>query len=346
MKVFNIIRSQEWWAHKLPPLLAIGYATALMSTQLLYKVALWLVFLLSSLVVGAIYVSVINDITDLEEDIASGKSNRIQQVPPKFRWIIPAACVLLGIGFGYFIYPDLLSCLLYLLSWIVFSLYSIEPVRLKNRGILGVLADGCGSHVFTSLLMVSSVSYVTKQPINWIWFCSAGIWALCYGLRGILWHQFADRENDIKVNLNTYASKVAPQDFKNKGILLVALEIISLTVMLYEIDLAAPVIALVLYFILVYIRYDRYKNQLIIVMKTDDRPFQILMADYYQMLFPISLLVFAVSLNTVNLIILAIHVLLFPYVLWLALYDYVIYAAAIFFKRFRMSGNNNNNNNI
>jgi hypothetical protein len=341
MKIFNIIRSQEWWAHKLPPLLAIGYATALMSPVPLYKVALWLIFLLSSLVVGAIYVSVINDITDLEEDIASGKSNRIQQVPAKFRWLIPAGCIVIGLGFGYFLYPDLLSCLLYLLSWIVFSLYSIEPVRLKNRGILGVLADGCGSHVFTSLLMVSSVSYITQQEINWIWFASAGIWALCYGLRGILWHQFADRDNDIKVNLNTYASKISPQDFKKKGRLLFYLEIVSLAAMLYQINLAAPVLALVMYFVLVYIRYDRYKNQLVIIMKTDDRPFQILMADYYQMLFPISLLLFSVTLNSTNVILLMIHILLFPYLLWLALYDYVIYTAAIFFKRYRMAGNKN-----
>jgi hypothetical protein len=189
--------------------------------------------------------------------------------------------------------------------------------------------------------MVSSVSYITQQEINWIWFASAGIWALCYGLRGILWHQFADRDNDIKVNLNTYASKISPQDFKKKGRLLFYLEIVSLAAMLYQINLAAPVLALVMYFVLVYIRYDRYKNQLVIIMKTDDRPFQILMADYYQMLFPISLLLFSVTLNSTNVILLMIHILLFPYLLWLALYDYVIYTAAIFFKRYRMAGNKN-----
>jgi hypothetical protein len=336
MKVFNVIRSQEWWAHKLPPLLAIGYATGLMSPVPLYKVALWLVFLLSSLVVGAIYVSVINDITDLEEDIASGKSNRIQQVPVKYRWLIPGTCILMGFGFGYFLYPDLLSCLLYLLSWIVFSLYSIKPVRLKNRGIWGILADGCGSHVFTSLLMVSSISYITNQSINWIWFGAAGVWALCYGLRGILWHQFADRENDIKVNLNTYASKISPSAFINKGRTLFIIEAVSLGIMLFEINLAGPLVGLALYFILVFIRYDRYKNQLIIVMKTDERPFQILMADYYQMIFPVSLLLYASITNSLNLIVLAIHIVLFPYVLWLALYDYAIYTGAIFFKRFRV----------
>jgi len=324
MKIFKVIRSAEWWAHKLPPLLAIGYATALMSPVPLYRVAMWLIFLLSSLIVGAIYVSVINDITDLEEDLASGKSNRIQQVPVRWRWLIPAGCIFIGLVFGYFLYPDLLSCTLYLLSWIVFSLYSIKPIRLKNRGILGVLADGCGSHVFTSLLMVSSISYVTQQQINCIWFTAVGIWALCYGLRGILWHQFADRANDIKVNLNTYASKVEPADFKNKTKILISLELTALAVLLYELSLLACIIAMFIYIVLVFYRYKRYNNEIILVMRANDKPYQILLADYYQMFFPLSLLVAASLTNHTNIIILVVHITIFPYVIWLAIKDYAL----------------------
>jgi len=340
MNIANILRAQEWWAYKLSPLLAIGYATAIVAEVPMYTVILWLMFLLAALVVGATYVSVINDITDLDEDLASGKSNRIQQVPARFRWLIPAVCVLLGFVFGYFLYPDLLSCLLYLCSWIVFSLYSIKPVRLKNRGILGVFADGCGAHVFPSLLIVSSVTYSTHQSMNWVWFGAVGIWALCYGLRGILWHQFADRENDIKVNLNTFASKINPEHFKPQVRMIFAVEAIAFAVILYILSLTVTLIALFLYFILVFIRYRRYKSEVILVMKKDERPFQILMADYYQLLFPISLLLFSLSLNSLNLIPLVIHILLFPYILWRALYDYVVYTAAVFTKIFRKLGNN------
>lgn len=335
MKILNVIRSHEWWAYKLPPLLAIGYATTLMTDTPLYKVALWLIFLLCSLIIGAIYVSVINDITDLEEDIASGKSNRIQQVPKQYRWIIPAFCILLGIVFGYFLYPDVLSCFLYSLSWIVFSLYSIKPFRLKNRGILGVIADGCGSHLFPSLLMVSCMSYVTNQQIDYIWFTAVGIWALAYGLRGILWHQFSDRENDIKVNLNTYASRVEPTEFKDKAKFIIVVEFFALTIMLFKIDLIITVIALIFYYVLVFLRYRINKTQVIIILKSDDRPYQIIMADYYQMFLPISLLLVATSINIINVSVLIIHVSLFPYVLWLAIYDFAFFARALVFKKHR-----------
>lgn len=332
MKGFNIIRSQEWWSHKLPPLLAIAYATALMSPLPFYRVALWAVFLLSSLIVGAIYVSVINDITDLDEDVASGKSNRIQQIPKQLRWIIPAICVLMGFVFGYFLYPDLLSCFLYFSSWIIFSLYSIKPIRLKNRGIWGVLADGCGSHVFTSLLMVSSITFITKGSIDWVWFSAVGVWSLMYGLRGILWHQFSDRENDLKVNLNTYASKIEPEKFKSNSIILLIVELLALTILLYKIKLPIVFTGLILYFLLVFLRYKINKTQVIIILKNNGQTFQIIMADFYQMFFPISILVAACSINISNIIVMVIHIFLFPYILWLAIYDYIYFIKVILLK--------------
>ncbi|WP_316839574.1 UbiA family prenyltransferase [Pedobacter gandavensis] len=335
MSIFNVIRSQEWWSYKLPPLLAIGYATALMSEVPLYQVAFQLLFLLSALIVGAIYVSVINDITDLEEDLASGKSNRIEKVPPKLRWLIPVACLLLGLMFGYLLYPDLLSCVLYLLSWIVFSLYSIKPIRLKNRGFWGVLADATGSHLFTSLLMVASISYVTHQEINLVWFIAVAGWSLCYGLRGILWHQFSDRENDLKVNLNTYASHILPADFKKYAILIMTLECSCLLLMLYELQSAYALIFLVLYFTLVLGRYLLYHTQLILILFNKEKPFQILMADYYQVFFPMALLLAAVQLNPKNLIILLIHALLFTEGLKRAFIDYIKFFRFLLFKKHR-----------
>ncbi|RNL52537.1 UbiA family prenyltransferase [Pedobacter jejuensis] len=323
MKVFKTIRSQEWWTYKIPPLLAIGYATSTFSSVPLFHNSLQLILILISLVVGAIYVSVINDITDLEEDIASGKSNRIQHIKPKFRWLIPASCVLIGILFEYFFYPDLLSCSLYLCSWIVFSLYSIKPFRFKNRGILGLLADACGSHVFTSLLMVSSVSYITKQEINWIWFSSVGVWALCYGLRGILWHQFADRDNDIKVNLNTYASKVEPASFILKSRVIFIFEIIALISMFCQLNIIATYLGLVMYFVLIFCRYLLYKSQVILIISNKMTFFQILMSDFYQMFFPLSILIYAVFNNYSNIIVLIIHVFLFYNPIKIALYDYL-----------------------
>ena len=180
----RIIRSNEWWEYKLSPFLALGYATALYTSTPLYQLAPRLFLLLIAIIIGAIYVSVINDITDMEEDLAAGKKNRMAKIPGGLRWIIPSVCVTLGILFMLFFFKDSLSRLLYLLPWVAFSLYSFPPIRLKKRGLWGVFADACGSHLFVSLLIVADVSKFSGAEVNWFWFASFGVWSFFYGLRG------------------------------------------------------------------------------------------------------------------------------------------------------------------
>ncbi len=311
-KILNTIRSHEWWEYKLPPLLAIGYATALSSAMPFYKVAIWLLFLLAAIMVGAIYVSIINDITDLQEDIASGKKNRMASVSAKVRWIFPAVCILLGLMFLYFLSNDKLSSLLYAMPWISFSLYSFPPVRLKKRGVLGVMADACGSHIFISLLMVSSISFFCGIAIDWIWFAAVGIWSAAYGLRGILTHQFADRENDIKVNLTTYASKEDPNSFKSKTIFILLIELSAFAIMLWRINLFITIVFLILYFLLLIARYKIFDYKIVAIIIPKNHPFQILMADYYQLFFPLALLFSVAFTQPYAWLVLIVHLILFP----------------------------------
>lgn len=313
MNLFKVIRANEWWYSKLPPLLAIAFATASMSSaQELFKSSLWILFLLFSIIIGAIYVSVINDISDLDEDLASGKSNRIQKVPQKYRWLIPIFCFLVGVGVDFLIYPDILSSMLYFGPWITFSMYSLPPFRFKSRGICGVLCDALGSHLFLSLLMVSSLSYVTNQSINWIWFTSVGIWSFCYGLRGILYHQFMDRENDIKVNINTFASKIEPERFKLTSRIITFLEIISFGIMIFQLSKTIYLIALLLYISIIIIRRKTLGQKIIFILIPRNSPFQIFMADFYQTFFPISILIMSCFNYKQNILILIIFTILFP----------------------------------
>lgn len=312
MKFLRIIRSAEWWEYKLPPLLAIGYATALNADGTLTATIPHLLFLLLALIIGATYVSIINDITDIEVDAASGKKNRMAGINPAIRWIFPGICLLAGGLCGYHLYPDLLSIGLYLIPWISFSLYSIPPVRLKNRGIWGVFADACGSHVFTSLLMISSISFLTQQTIDWLWFISTGIWALCYGMRGILWHQFYDRKNDIQADMNTYAVKIEPKDFRKKEILIFILEMLAIAVMLFSIQQVLVVVFLLLYLLVAFSRSKRLFYTPILIIAPEGKPYHILMADFYQVFFPLSLLITAAITQPYAWIVLIIHIMLFP----------------------------------
>lgn len=310
MKALKVIRSSEWWEYKMPPLLAVGYATALMNGKSIYDSSLHIGFLLLCIIAGAIYVSIINDITDIEDDRASGKHNRLSRFTPAVRGMLLAASIIPGLICAWFLSANALALILYIASYVAFTLYSLAPFRLKNRGIAGVMADASGAHLFPSLLMVAGVSYFNDYDINWIWFAAVGVWALMYGLRGILWHQFADRENDLSIGLQTFATNKDPQSFRRHSFTIMITELIALAVMLACIGKLWPVIALMAYLLLLAV-YQK-KVEIIAIVPPANRQWHILMSYYYQAFFPLALLLESAVDFTSVWIVMAVHLVLFP----------------------------------
>jgi hypothetical protein len=71
----------------------------------------------------------------------------------------------------YSFYPDRLSLSLYIMSWVAFSLYSIPPARLKTKGILGVLADASGAHLFQVALLLHRFTFFGANPLIGSGYC-------------------------------------------------------------------------------------------------------------------------------------------------------------------------------
>ncbi|HXB07145.1 MAG TPA: UbiA family prenyltransferase [Puia sp.] len=315
MNVIKTIRASEWWGYKLAPLLAIGYATVLKSGKSLMEAGPYLLYILLAMVLGAAYVSVINDITDVEDDLAIGKKNRMANVPPSRRWIFPALALLAGAAYIASFYPHVLIMALATMPWIAFSCYSIPPVRLKKRGIPGVLADAAGAHIFTSLFIVASMSYYTGEPMDWIWFGAVGVWALCYGLRGILWHMFYDRDNDIASGTPTYGTQTDPERFRPREWVILSVEMLALGVMLWRIAGPLPVIFLVFYLLFVAASWRKLGFKIVIILMPPGQPYPylIFLADFYQVFLPLSLLLRAALTSRYDWIILFAHLVLFSW---------------------------------
>ncbi len=314
MKVIKTIRASEWWGYKVAPLLAIGYATVLKSDMDLWDAAPYLLYIMLAMVLGAAYVSVINDITDMDEDLAIGKRNRMAGVKPSRRWLFPFVALLMGAAYIATFYPHVLIMALAAMPWIAFSCYSIPPVRLKKRGLWGVLADASGAHVFTSLFVVAAMSYYTKQKLDWIWFAAVGVWALCYGLRGILWHMFFDRDNDIASNTPTFATRVDPERFRQREWVILVVELGAFGIMLWRIGGSAmPVVFLILYFLFLIASWRKLGFRIVIILMPPGQPYPylIFLADFYQVFFPLSLLLTAALTSRYDWIIVFVHVALF-----------------------------------
>lgn len=319
---FKLIRASEWWDYKIPPLLAIAYATLLIYEKNIYQFTGVILLVMLSLVIGAVYVSVINDITDIKEDIAVGKKNRMSGQPLYLKIALPLLLIIIGLIFIFVFYRfDALSVFFYSMPWILFSMYSFEPFRFKRRGFLGVLCDAGGSHIFTSLLIVSFLTFKAGGKINPMWMTAVAAWAAAYGLKGILWHQFFDRDNDIKTRVNTFASRISPQSFKTSEKIILVVELIALAFMLLAINSIWPVIGLVFYIFLALLRYKFLHRQPVIILTEGKQNFQILTLDYFHAIFPLSLLVQACFLQQNAWIVLVVHILIFPREIYKILID-------------------------
>lgn len=325
MNALKFTRYTEWWEYKLVPLISVGYATLLLTNADL-KQSIWsLLILMCAIVTGAVYVSVINDITDIREDALAGKPNRMASLSPAVRTSLVCVCLLAGIYFGSRIYPDKWGLFFYIMAWIVFSLYSLPPFRLKKRGIWGVLCDASGAHLFPTLLISAHLLYLNYRPIDILWYISLGVWSLFNGLRGILWHQFYDRANDLRSGTATFATRLDPETFKTKALLITLAELAAFFVVICFVQSVWIWISLGLYSILLAIRAFafKYETALIIISKT--RPYQLLFNDFYLVFFPLALLVNLATADSFGWYIVFGHLVLFPAKFFLVCKDVVLF---------------------
>ena len=100
------------------------------------------------------------------------------------------------------------------------------------------------------------------------------------------------------------------------------LELAALTFMLFVIGQVLPVLFLLIYVILALFRTILFKYKTVIILSPENRSFHILMADYYQVFFPVSLLVAASLIDASVLLVLFIHLVLFPQKPWFILNDF------------------------
>jgi 1,4-dihydroxy-2-naphthoate octaprenyltransferase len=312
MNPLKAIRISEWWEYKLSPLLAVAYATSLFSDVPLYLKTIYILTLLAAVAAGAIYVSLINDITDIAEDRIAGKYTYMMRIPGGRRWLLPFACVSFGLVVCWYALSDSLSVFWYLMALLSFSLYSFKPFRLKHRGIWGVFADAAGAHLFPSLFVVSAISAEAGSPWNWYWAGSVSVWSFCYGMRGILWHQFMDQKNDRLSGGNTFACRCSPVQARILEICIFSVELAALTMVLWVISLSIVYFSLVIYAGLVMIRFVRDNQSPIIFLQSKSGSRQIIMLDYYQVFLPFSLLIFIALSQPWGWCLLLGHLLLFP----------------------------------
>jgi 1,4-dihydroxy-2-naphthoate octaprenyltransferase len=307
----RIVRATQWWDYKLIPMFSIFYATALV--QLVPIASIWpaAIALLLAVAPCAAYVSLVNDVTDRADDHRAGKTNRLAGKPGRHMALLLAAPLCVAVVFSIVWRDDLPLITAYLCAFAAFSLYSVPPFRLKGRGILGVIADASGAHLFPTLVAALLAFRAAGKAVDPVWIGAAAAWALGCGLRGILWHQLYDQDGDRKAAVQTFVVRHSARSaVRLAAYLALPMESVGLAVLLWRMQTLWPVLLLLLYGAFATLR-ARMWNVVITIAEPYER-YAILGQEYYTLLFPLGILLSSALRHPADWAVLIAHLLVFP----------------------------------
>lgn len=209
----NHLKANQWWDCKIAPLAAVAYYLFAQSQPLIsVQTAL---LNLAIFAVGCIGIAgfghFLNDLLDVREDRITGARNL---AAGSSRGRVVAICVLLLLfaWLPWFYLPTgKLAFSFIALEFLLFTAYSVPPLRLKERGIAGVITDAVYAHVLPLLVTWLTFSHLTRVPTS-LWFgMLLGAWGLMMGVRNILHHQMYYAASDSKANTRTFAIMYGPE---------------------------------------------------------------------------------------------------------------------------------------
>ena len=273
--------------------MAVCFASVLLTNSPIWIVGSQLLLLLLALTVAATYVSLLNDWTDRADDAQAGKANGLAHTSGGRVALLLGVCLLAGAGFGWYFWrisPVVAG--LYLGTWVVFTAYSLPPVRLKGRALAGVLADASGAHFFPQLTGVTLMAASLHQHLPLLWLGGVGVWALACGMRNIIWHQLSDATNDAEAGMRTFVTRFGASTVRRVvEWVMFPVEVTALLVLLSVSSRVAPLVGLLLYVGLALIRHYRWKMTLTVVQPRLHS--HVLLNEYYEVFLPLSLLLAA-----------------------------------------------------
>lgn len=204
-------RAGNWWSSKLPPLMAVAYATILRHDVAAGRAVTALVVALVSLSAVAWHAHVVNDLCDIDDDRRSGKTNRLASLGNPTRVALVAALPIVALTAALSpVVSSRIPAIVLGANMVVFALYSVPPVRLKAHRWWGVAADATGAHLLPTCFVLAVMPEGPHFSTGDLLFAIAALsWSLAAGVRGILVHQFIDREADRTAGLATIGTSAS-----------------------------------------------------------------------------------------------------------------------------------------
>jgi hypothetical protein len=140
---------------------------------------------------------------------------------------------------------------------------------------------------------------------------AVALWAMAYGMRGILWHQLGDADHDRRAGVRTFAVIVSPARAAAFMVRVAfPLELAALGVMLWRLGSPLPAVFLAAYGLLLFVRV-RLRKQRVGVVVPVGTSWAMVLQEYYELFLPVSILLASACYYPSDLLVLVAHLLLF-----------------------------------
>lgn len=191
-----------------------------------------LFFIFSTLMTG--YGYLVNDLADIDIDRLHGKKNAFATTGVRKAWTILLIILLLGLVFSLPFIKNVWFDIIWLVWILTATFYSLRPLRLKEKGFIGLVATVLAQQTLPTVLLFTAFDC----PMN-IGTAILIIFSTTRGFSSDLGHQVRDWAQDSRTKTTTFVVKIGLQRAKTIYMALLEAErlVLGAVVILLSVDL-------------------------------------------------------------------------------------------------------------
>jgi 4-hydroxybenzoate polyprenyltransferase len=200
-------RAEDWWIGKASLLLGLVY---LFSIRFSISFGDFWLGALCSLVTIIGFASLgylINDYFDQEKDARVGKKNFLLGKSALFKIAAFALAFILLFSPWIFLPYDKVTVILITAQLLSYLIYSVPPIRIKERGAAGLITDALYAHAIPAVMAAYTYTLISNQLPDLVFIGMLFSWQFCVGIRNVLIHQLSDLHSDKESGTKTFVSK-------------------------------------------------------------------------------------------------------------------------------------------
>ena len=202
-------RAEDWWKSKAALLMGFVYLFALWF-DIPVRPFIPLSVLSIAVIMGfASFGYIVNDFFDKEKDRQAGKKNFLLGRSTTYQ----LGVVLLSLTFVFlpwiYLPSSVYSYVLIVVQLFLFLIYSAPPLRLKEKGAIGLIVDALYAHAVPVVLAAYTFLLASGHRVPWLGLTLLFVWQGANGIRNILLHQSEDIDADILSQTKNYTASLS-----------------------------------------------------------------------------------------------------------------------------------------